>query len=46
VNNRADREPDIVRRLSSRLLAWHKTLPPGPVHPEAGRNDYPWPKDY
>lgn len=46
VNNRADREPETVRRLASRLLAWQKTLPRGPIHPEAGRNDYPWPKDY
>ncbi|MBM3725917.1 MAG: N-acetylgalactosamine-6-sulfatase [Acidobacteria bacterium] len=46
VNNRASSEPKVVRRLSSRLLAWQKTLPQGPIHPEAGRNDYPWPKDF
>ncbi|MBL8212671.1 MAG: sulfatase-like hydrolase/transferase [Bryobacterales bacterium] len=46
VDNRAEQEPGTVRRLAARLLAWHKTLPQGPVHPEAGRNSYPWPKDY
>jgi N-acetylgalactosamine-6-sulfatase len=46
VNNRADREPAVVKRLSAQLLAWQKTLPKGPVHPEAGKNEYPWPKDY
>lgn len=45
VDNFASREPEVVRRLSARLLEWLKTLPQGPVHPDAGKNDYPWPKD-
>lgn len=44
VDNVASREPNVVRRLSKELLAWHKTLPPGPVDPGAGRADYPWPR--
>ncbi len=43
LNNLADKRPDIVARLSEKVLAWQKTLPPGPVHPAAGRNDYRWP---
>lgn len=39
----ANRRPKIVRRLSRQLLAWHKTLPPGPVASGAGRVNYPWP---
>ncbi|MFB3828375.1 MAG: sulfatase [Bryobacteraceae bacterium] len=44
MDNRAEHEPAVVERLSARLLAWQKTLPPGPVEPAAGKNDYPWPK--
>jgi len=33
----------VVRRLSEKVLNWQKTLPPGPVEPVAGKNDYPWP---
>jgi len=44
LNNLADRYPELVAKLSERLLAWHKTLPPGPVEKVAGSNDYPWPK--
>ncbi len=43
LNNLADKRPDIVARLSEKALAWQKTLPPGPVHPAAGRNDLRWP---
>jgi N-acetylgalactosamine-6-sulfatase len=43
LNNQADRRPEIVGRLAEKVLAWQKTLPPGPVDPGAGRNDYPWP---
>lgn len=43
LNNLAPRHPEVVGRLSTGLLAWHKTLPPGPVDPTAGKNDYPWP---
>ncbi|MHC4701921.1 MAG: sulfatase family protein [Planctomycetota bacterium] len=44
LENAAERNPDIVRKLSERLLKWQKTLPPGPVDREAGSNSYPWPK--
>lgn len=43
VDNVADQHPDIVESMAEELLAWQKTLPPGPVDPLAGRNDYPWP---
>jgi N-acetylgalactosamine-6-sulfatase len=43
LNNLADRRPDVVKRLSGRVLAWHKDLPPGPVEPLAGSNAYRWP---
>ncbi len=44
LNNLADRNPDVVERMSARLLAWRKTLPEGPKDATAGMNDYPWPK--
>lgn len=43
LDNRAGHEPAVVRAMSQKLLAWQKTLPPGPVEPAAGKNDYPWP---
>jgi N-acetylgalactosamine-6-sulfatase len=43
LDNLADQHPAIVARLSKRILDWQKTLPPGPVEPPAGRNDYRWP---
>lgn len=43
LNNLADRRPEVVAPLAQKALAWQKTLPPGPVEPGAGRNDYPWP---
>ncbi|MGH9633064.1 MAG: sulfatase-like hydrolase/transferase, partial [Bryobacteraceae bacterium] len=43
LQNLAAREPEIVARLSRPLLEWHRSLPPGPVRPSAGRNDYPGP---
>jgi arylsulfatase A-like enzyme len=42
--NVADRRPRIVERLASQVLAWQKELPAGPIQPQAGRNDYPWPE--
>ncbi len=44
LSNRAEQKPEIVERLSRQLLAWNKSLPAGPVHPDAGSNAYPWPK--
>lgn len=43
MNNQASRERSVVRSLSRQLLAWQATLPPGPVHPEAGLANYAWP---
>lgn len=44
LNNVADKHADVVERLARDVLAWQATLPKGPVEPEAGKNDYPWPK--
>lgn len=44
-NNLADRQPEVVARLSKQALAWQATLPKGPLDPGAGKNDYPWPKE-
>ena len=44
LDNVADGNAEVVKRLSERLLAWRKTLPPGPVEAVAGSNEYPWPK--
>ncbi|KPK37870.1 MAG: hypothetical protein AMJ65_13640 [Phycisphaerae bacterium SG8_4] len=43
LDNVADQNPAIVRKLSERLLRWHKSLPAGPVDDVAGSNAYPWP---
>ena len=43
MTNLASREPETARRLASQLLAWHETLPTGPVDPAAGKAGYPWP---
>jgi arylsulfatase A-like enzyme len=45
LDNLAGQHPDVVRRLSAKLLHWHGTLPPGPVEAAAGSNAYPWPKN-
>ncbi|MDR2116300.1 MAG: sulfatase-like hydrolase/transferase [Planctomycetaceae bacterium] len=44
-NNVAEKYPDIVKKLSEKILAWQKTLPEGPYEPTAGKNDYPFPKE-
>ena len=43
MTNLAEKQPQVVKNLSDKLLAWHKTLPPGPMDPGAGSLDYPWP---
>lgn len=43
-NNLAEKHPDKAKQMAEQVLAWQKTLPPGPVEPGAGKNDYPWPK--
>ena len=45
LDNIAVQHPDVVERLSERLLRWQTTLPPGPVEEVAGSNAYPWPKN-
>ncbi len=43
LDNVADQNSRIVRKLSERLLKWQKTLPTGPIDDVAGSNAYPWP---
>lgn len=43
LRNVADRHSDVVERLAKKVLAWQKTLPPGPIEPTAGKDDYRWP---
>lgn len=42
-DNLADKNPAIVERLAAQVLAWQKTLPPGPLDVDAGQNTYLWP---
>ncbi|MGQ9564329.1 MAG: sulfatase/phosphatase domain-containing protein, partial [Thermogutta sp.] len=42
-NNVAPQNPEIVKRLMEKGLAWQQTLPPGRFDKEAGGADYPWP---
>lgn len=44
LNNLADKYPDTVEKMARQVLSWQAELPEGPVRPEAGKNDYPWPK--
>lgn len=44
LDNVAGQHPEIVKRLSEKLLKWQKTLPKGPIDKEAGSNAYPWPQ--
>ena len=43
MTNLAGGNPDIVKKLSKKVLAWQKTLPPGPVETTAGKDEYLWP---
>jgi arylsulfatase A-like enzyme len=43
LNNLAEKNKDVVERLATKVLAWQKTLPAGPMDPTAGKDDYPWP---
>ena len=45
LNNVVERHPDVVSRLSEKVLAWQKELPPGPSDPGAGQIYYPWPHE-
>jgi N-acetylgalactosamine-6-sulfatase len=44
VDNVAPAHADVVERLSKPLMEFHQSLPKGPVHPQAGKNTYPWPR--
>ena len=44
MNNLAAAQPAIVKSMSARMLAWQKTLPPGPMDPTAGSNDWKMPQ--
>ncbi len=43
LNNVAEHHPDVVARLSEKVLAWQKELPPGPTDHGVGQMSYPWP---
>jgi len=43
VDNVAAQNPAVVERLAAQVLAWQRTLPPGPSDPGANDNTYPWP---
>jgi len=45
LTNLADWQPEVVERLAGKVLAWQKTLPPGPVEAVAGSNAYRWPNE-
>ncbi|MHC4519367.1 MAG: hypothetical protein ACYTAS_12320, partial [Planctomycetota bacterium] len=45
LDNVAAQHREVVDALSQKLLAWHKTLPEGPVEAVAGSNAYPWPQN-
>lgn len=44
LNNLARQQPQVVDRMRRQLLAWQRTLPEGPMDPQAGKNEYPWPQ--
>ncbi len=44
LNNVAEHHPDVVERLSQRVLAWQQDLPSGPIDPGAGQMSLPLPK--
>jgi N-acetylgalactosamine-6-sulfatase len=43
VDNLAKEYPEVVEKLSKKILAWQKTLPPGSCDGTVGSNEYPWP---
>lgn len=43
LNNLAEKQPELVARLSDQALAWSKELPPGPRDPGAGQMNVPLP---
>ena len=45
LDNVAAQHPDVIKKLSEKLLKWQAALPPGPVEKVAGSNTYNWPKN-
>jgi N-acetylgalactosamine-6-sulfatase len=43
LTNLAASNPKAVERLAAPLMAWHRSLPPGPIRRSAGQNDFPGP---
>lgn len=43
IANIAEKNPELVSRLSEQVLAWHQTLPTGPTDAGAGQASYAWP---
>jgi hypothetical protein len=43
LSNLAEKHPDLVERLSTKLLTWNETLPEGPTDARAGQPSYGWP---
>lgn len=43
LNNLADRQPEVVKKLQEPLVAWSKSLPESKWDVDAGKNDYPFP---
>ena len=43
LNNVAEKNPEVVARLSEKVLSWQKELPSGPADPGGGQVIYPWP---
>jgi N-acetylgalactosamine-6-sulfatase len=41
--NVAEKHPEVVERLTAKLLAWHTGLPEGPTDPGADKLNYAWP---
>jgi arylsulfatase A-like enzyme len=44
LQNLAAQHPDVVQRLAAQALAWHESLPAGPMDPNAGKLVLPWPR--
>ena len=45
LDNLVGRFPGIVDSLAEEVLQWQTELPPGPIHADAGSNDYFWPHE-
>lgn len=45
LNNLAHLNPDVVSELKQKLMTWHRSLPKGFVHANAGQRIFNWPKE-